>query len=146
MAEYWRDEEATAHALVRDWLRTGDLGLVDDRGLLRLAGRGTEMFIRGGYNVYPAEVERELADHPAIAEVVVVPRPDEVMGELGVAVVVPTDPAQPPGLAELRSFLEPRLARYKLPEAIRIVDELPLTPMQKIDRRGLAAHEGSAIR
>ena len=78
------------------WLRTGDLGLIDDRGLLRLAGRRKEMFIRGGYNVYPAEVERVLADHPAVAEVVVVPRPDEVMGELGVAVVVPADPAQPP--------------------------------------------------
>ena len=66
------------------------------RGLLRLAGRLKEMFIRGGYNVYPAEVEAVLADHPAVAEVVVVPRPDDVMGELGVAVVVPADPSQPP--------------------------------------------------
>lgn len=146
MAEYWRDPEGTAHTVVRDWLRTGDLGLIDDAGLLRLAGRLKEMFIRGGYNVYPAEVERELSDHPSVAEVVVVPRPDDVMGELGVAVVVPTDPSRPPDLEDLRAFLEPRLARYKLPEAIRILDELPLTPMQKIDRRGLAAHEGSAIR
>ena len=146
MAEYWRDPEGTAHTVVRDWLRTGDLGLIDDAGLLRLAGRLKEMFIRGGYNVYPAEVERELSDHPSVAEVVVVPRPDDVMGELGVAVVVPADPSQPPDLEDLRAFLEPRLARYKLPEAIRILDELPLTPMQKIDRRGLAAHEGSAIR
>ncbi len=146
MAEYWRDPEGTAHTVVRDWLRTGDLGLIDDAGLLRLAGRLKEMFIRGGYNVYPAEVERELSDHPSVAEVVVVPRPDDVMGELGVAVVVPADPSRPPDLEDLRAFLEPRLARYKLPEAIRILDELPLTPMQKIDRRGLAAHEGSAIR
>ena len=146
MAEYWRDPEGTAHTVVRDWLRTGDLGLIDDAGLLRLAGRLKEMFIRGGYNVYPAEVERELSDHPSVAEVVVVPRPDDVMGELGVAVVVPADPSRPPDLEDLRAFLEPRLARYKLPEAIRILDELPLTPMHKIDRRGLAAHEGSAIR
>jgi acyl-CoA synthetase (AMP-forming)/AMP-acid ligase II len=146
MAEYWRDPEGTQHALVDGWLRTGDLGRIDDRGLLHLAGRLKEMFIRGGYNVYPAEVERVLADHPSVADVAVVPRPDEVMGELGVAVVVPTDPAHPPTLDELRAFVEPRLARYKVPEGLRIVDALPLTPMQKVDRRGLAAHEASAIR
>lgn len=141
MAEYWRDPESTAESLQRGWLRTGDLGLIDERGNLRLAGRKTEMFIRGGYNVYPAEVEGALADHPAVAEVVVVPRPDHVMGELGVAVIVPLDPSRPPSLAEVRSFLEPKLARYKLPEAIRVVAELPRTPMQKIDRRALAAAE-----
>ena len=91
MSGYWRDDEATGQALVRDWLRTGDLGFIDDRGCLRLAGRLKEMFIRGGYNVYPAEVESVLADHPAVAEVAVVPRPDDVMGEIGVAVVVPAD-------------------------------------------------------
>jgi len=141
MAEYWGDPAATRETLVDGWLRTGDLGLLDDRGLLRLAGRQKEMFIRGGYNVYPAEVESVLADHPLVAEVVVVPRPDAVMGELGVAVVVPTDPDRPPGLDELRAFLEPKLARYKLPEAVRIVTALPLTAMQKIDRRSLAAEE-----
>ncbi len=144
MACYWQDPEATAQALVDGWLRTGDLGLIDDRGLLRLAGRLKEMFIRGGYNVYPAEVESVLADHPAVAEVVVVPRPDDVMGEVGVAVIVPTDPAQAPTLAEVRSFLEPKLARYKLPEAVRLVATLPLTPMQKIDRRRLAADEAQS--
>ena len=99
------------------------------------------MFIRGGYNVYPAEVEAVLADHPLVAEVAIVPRPDDVMGEIGVAVVVPVDPARPPDLDDVRTFLEPRLARYKLPEAIRFVDAIPLTPMQKVDRRGLAAEE-----
>ena len=141
MAGYWQDPEATAHARVDGWLRTGDLGLIDDRGLLRLAGRLQEMFIRGGYNVYPAEVESVLADHPAVAEVAVVPRPDAVMGELGVAVIVPANPSQPPTLEDVRSFLEPKLARYKLPEALRIVNALPLTPMQKIDRRRLATEE-----
>jgi len=126
---------------VGGWLRTGDLGLIDDRGLLRLVGRLKEMFIRGGYNVYPAEVESVLADHPAVAEVAVVPRPDAVMGELGVAVIVPVKPSQPPTLEDVRSFLEPKLARYKLPEAVRIVNALPLTPMQKIDRRRLATEE-----
>jgi acyl-CoA synthetase (AMP-forming)/AMP-acid ligase II len=141
MSGYWRDDEATEHTLVRDWLRTGDLGFIDERGCLRLAGRQKEMFIRGGYNVYPAEVEAVLADHPAIADVAVVPRPDAVMGEIGVAVIVPTDPSTPPSLDELRAFLEPKLARYKLPEAMRCVDGIPLTPMQKVDRRGLAAEE-----
>jgi acyl-CoA synthetase (AMP-forming)/AMP-acid ligase II len=141
MSGYWRDDEATDHAIVRDWLRTGDLGFIDERGCLRLAGRLKEMFIRGGYNVYPAEVESVLADHPLVDDVVIVPRPDEVMGEIGVAVVVPVDGDRRPTLQELRRFLEPRLARYKLPEGVRYVDEIPLTPMQKIDRRSLAAEE-----
>jgi acyl-CoA synthetase (AMP-forming)/AMP-acid ligase II len=63
------------------------------------------------------------------------------MGEIGVAVVVPVDPDRPPTLEDVRRFLEPKLARFKLPEALRVVDALPLTPMQKVDRRGLAARE-----
>lgn len=141
LSEWWRDPEATAASFVDGWLRTGDLGLIDERGNLRLAGRAKEMFIRGGYNVYPAEVEAVLTDHPAVAEAVVVPRPDDVMGEIGVAVVVPRDPGAPPSLEDLRAFAEGRLARYKLPEAVRVVDALPLTPMQKVDRRALAAAE-----
>jgi acyl-CoA synthetase (AMP-forming)/AMP-acid ligase II len=142
MSGYWRDPEATAAAITPDgWLRTGDLARIDERGLVRLAGRAKEMFIRGGYNVYPAEVEAALAAHPAVAEVAVVPRPDPVMGEIGVAVVAPVDPAAPPSLDEVRTFLAGRIAGYKLPEAVRIVGELPLTPMQKVDRRALAAGE-----
>jgi acyl-CoA synthetase (AMP-forming)/AMP-acid ligase II len=141
MEGYWRDADGTAAALVDGWLRTGDLGRIDDDGNLRLAGRLKEMFIRGGYNVYPMEIEAVLADHPAVAELAVVPRPDEVMGEVGVAVVVPRDRSAPPTLSSLRAHLEGRVARYKLPEAIRIVDALPLTPMQKVDRRALADAE-----
>ncbi|HEX5947103.1 MAG TPA: fatty acid--CoA ligase, partial [Acidimicrobiales bacterium] len=122
-------------------LRTGDLARIDGRGLVRLAGRAKEMFIRGGYNVYPAEVEAALAAHPAVSEVAVVPRPDPVMGEIGVAVVVPRDPAAPPSLDDVRTFLDARVAAYKRPEALRIVEALPLTPMQKIDRGALAAAE-----
>lgn len=144
MSGYWRDPEATAATIVDGWLRTGDLARIDARGLVRLAGRVKEMFIRGGYNVYPAEVEAALAAHPAVGEVAVVPRPDPVMGEIGVAVVAPRDPAAPPTLADLRAFLDGRLATYKLPEALRIVGELPLTAMQKIDRRALAHDEADA--
>jgi acyl-CoA synthetase (AMP-forming)/AMP-acid ligase II len=141
MAEYWRDPAATAATLRGGWLRTGDLGRLDERGNLRLAGREGEMFIRGGYNVYPAEVEAVLADHPGVAEVVVVPRPDDVMGEIGVAVVVPADAGEPPSLDDLRRFAEPKLARYKLPEALRTVPHLPRTAMQKVDRRAISAEE-----
>jgi acyl-CoA synthetase (AMP-forming)/AMP-acid ligase II len=73
-----------------------------------------------------------------VRQVAVVPRPDEVMGEVGVAVVVPRDPAAPPSLDDLRAFADGRLARYKLPEAVEVVDALPLTAMQKLDRRSLA--------
>jgi acyl-CoA synthetase (AMP-forming)/AMP-acid ligase II len=138
MAGYWRDEEATAATLVGGWLRTSDLGRLDERANLCLAGRSKEMFIRGGYNVYPAEVEAVLADHPAVRELAIVPRPDDVMGEVGVAVVVPNDPHQPPTLEDLRAFATDKLARFKLPEALRVVEQIPLTPMLKVDRRALA--------
>ena len=142
MVGYWRDPAATAAAITGEgWLRTGDLARFDERGNVVLAGRRTEMFIRGGYNVYPAEVEAQLVAHPAVADAVVVPRPDEVMGEVGVAVVVARDPAAPPSLDDLRRFLAERLAAYKLPEGLRVIDALPMTSMHKIDRRSLAAHE-----
>ncbi|MFN2545763.1 MAG: class I adenylate-forming enzyme family protein [Actinomycetota bacterium] len=146
MERYWRDPEATARALVDGWLRTGDVGAVDERGLLRLVGRSKEMFIRGGYNVYPTEVESVLTSHPAVADLAIVPRPDDVMGEIGVAVVVPRDPDHPPALEGLRSFGADRLAKHKLPEAVRIVDTIPLTSMHKIDRRRLAEEERAGAR
>ena len=139
MDRYWNDPEATAATIRDGWLHSGDLGFIDDRGLLRLAGRSKEMYIRGGYNVYPMEVEAALADHPAISDVAVVARPDDVLGERGVAHVVPADPTAPPSVDDLRAHLSDRIATYKFPEAVRVVDELPLTPMQKIDRRALAA-------
>jgi acyl-CoA synthetase (AMP-forming)/AMP-acid ligase II len=144
MSGYWRDSEATAEALVDGWLRTGDLARIDDAGCVRLAGRRTEMYIRGGYNVYPAEVEARLSGHPDLAEAAVVPRPDPVMGEVGVAVVVPRPGRPAPALADLRAYLADELASYKLPEAVRVVEGLPLTPMLKVDRRRLAADEASA--
>lgn len=145
MSGYWRDPEATAATLVGGWLRTGDLARIDDRGLVRLAGRRTEMFVRGGYNVHPAEVEAELAAHPGVSEVAVVPRPDPVMGEIGVAVVAPSDPHAPPSLDELRGFLRDRVASYKLPEALGLVEALPRTAMQKVDRQALMReHAGGA--
>jgi acyl-CoA synthetase (AMP-forming)/AMP-acid ligase II len=140
MAGYWNDPGSTAAALDPEgWLCTSDLGRIDASGCLVLAGRRSDMYIRGGYNVHPLEVEAVLSRHPAVAQVAVVARPDDVMGEVGVAVVVPTDPGAPPTLADLRAAASGELAGHKLPEALTVVDALPLTAMQKIDRRSLAA-------
>ncbi len=141
MSGYWNQPDATAEALVDGWLRTGDLAHLDETGAFRLAGRITEMFIRGGYNVYPMEVESVLSTHRAVAEVAVVPRPDAVMGEIGVAVVTVADGADPPSLSSLRDHGAAHLASYKLPEDIRVVAALPRNASNKVDRRRLAATE-----
>jgi acyl-CoA synthetase (AMP-forming)/AMP-acid ligase II len=139
MSRYWHDDDATRAAFTADgYVRTGDLGWVDDAGRLRLVGRGKEMYVRGGYNVYPVEVEAVLSTHPDVAAVAIVPRADRVMGEVGVAVVVPRDATTPPTLESLRALGRDRLAGYKLPEDLRLVESLPLTAMEKIDRKALA--------
>ena len=103
MRGYWHDPERTAEVLGADgWLTTGDLGFLDERDYLTLVGRRSEMYIRGGYNVYPAEVERVLSEHPAVAQVAVLGVPDPVLGEIGSAFVVrraglrPPEPARGP--------------------------------------------------
>jgi acyl-CoA synthetase (AMP-forming)/AMP-acid ligase II len=138
MRGYWRDPEATAATLDADgWIHTGDLGMLDEAGYLHLRGRRSEMFIRGGYNVYPAEVEDRLAHHPKVGRAAVVGRPDPVFGEVGWAFVVPRDPADPPTLAELREFVGAELASFKRPDGLTMVHDLPLTPMFKVDKRAL---------
>jgi acyl-CoA synthetase (AMP-forming)/AMP-acid ligase II len=138
MSGYWRDAEQTRAAFTSDgFVRTGDLGWLDDHGRLRLVGRSKEMYVRGGYNVYPVEVEGVLSTHPDVAAIAVVPRADDVMGEIGVAAVVPRDSSSPPSLADLRSFAAPHVAAYKLPEALQLVDALPLTAGEKVDRQAL---------
>jgi len=137
MAGYWNDPEATAEVMSAGWLRTGDLGRLDRDGNLTLAGRGSDMYIRGGYNVFPAEVAAVIGTHPGVLDVVVVPRPDEVMGEVGVAVIVARDRENPPSLSDLRAHAARDLSRHKLPEAVVVLDDLPLTAMQKVDRRTL---------
>jgi acyl-CoA synthetase (AMP-forming)/AMP-acid ligase II len=140
MTGYWGDPEGTRAAFTSDgFVRTGDLGWVDDRDRLRLVGRSREMYVRGGYNVYPVEVEGVLSQHPDVAAVAIAPRPDPVMGEIGVAVVVPRDPARPPTLQSLRGHATEHLAAYKLPEDLRLIDALPLTAAEKVDRRALGA-------
>ncbi len=139
MHGYWRDPDATAAVFTADGaVRTGDLGFIDERGRLHLSGRSKEMYVRGGYNVYPLEVENVLADHPGVAHVAVIPRLDAVMGEIGVAVVVARSGGAP-SLEALRDHGRGRLAAYKLPEAVVVIDELPRTAMEKVDRKALGA-------
>jgi acyl-CoA synthetase (AMP-forming)/AMP-acid ligase II len=136
MTGYWRDAERTAATIDgAGWLHTSDLGEIDATGCLRIIGRTNDMYIRGGYNVHPLEVESVLMEHPAVAQIAITSRTDDVMGEIGVAVVVPNGP--PPTLDELRAFAAHRLASYKLPEALLTVDALPITSMEKLDRRAL---------
>jgi acyl-CoA synthetase (AMP-forming)/AMP-acid ligase II len=138
MRGYWRDPQRTAQVLDTDgWLTTGDLGYLDQQGYLTLVGRRSEMYIRGGYNVYPAEVERVLADHPGVRQVAIVGRPDPVLGEIGVAFVVPAG-ASRPATDELRAWTRRSLADYKSPDLVELVPELPLTAMAKIDKHDLA--------
>jgi acyl-CoA synthetase (AMP-forming)/AMP-acid ligase II len=138
MEGYWRNSGANAEVFAEDGsVRTGDLGWVDERGRLHLAGRSRECYVRGGYNVYPMEVEGVLADHPDVAAVAVVSRNDPVMGEVGVAVVVPRADGHTPELAALREYAASRLARYKLPEDMVVLSALPLTAGEKVDRRAL---------
>jgi acyl-CoA synthetase (AMP-forming)/AMP-acid ligase II len=140
MRGYWRDPARTAEVIDADgWLHTGDLGVVGADGNLRIVGRLKEMYIRGGYNVYPAEVEAALAEHPAVARAAVVGVPDTVLGEIGVAFVVPVPGAEPPTLEVLRAWCRDRLADYKAPDRLELVDDLPVTSMLKIDKRALAA-------
>jgi acyl-CoA synthetase (AMP-forming)/AMP-acid ligase II len=137
MRGYWRNPELTAEVVRDGWLRTGDVGALREDGNLTLVGRSGDMYIRGGYNVHPGEVERTLTGHPGVKHAAVVGRSAPVIGEIGVACVVPADAARPPTLAELRTHVAGELADYKAPDELLIVDELPLTAMLKPDRLAL---------
>ena len=131
------DAAATASVLATDgWLTTGDLGWVGPDGNLRLAGRAAEMYIRGGYNVYPAEVEAVIGRHASVTDVAVVGIGDPVLGEIGAAFVVPA-PGTTPELEALRAWCTKSLADYKAPDRLFVLDVLPLTPMGKVDKPAL---------
>jgi acyl-CoA synthetase (AMP-forming)/AMP-acid ligase II len=135
MRGYWNEPELTSKVLSPDgWLTSSDLGFIDPHGNLVLAGRVDDLYIRGGYNVYPLEVEHVLSEHPAVGQAAVVGMPAPVIGEIGVAFVVPADPQHPPTLDELRQWVRGHLADYKAPDRLEIVAELPLTAMSKVDK------------
>ncbi|MFJ8019367.1 class I adenylate-forming enzyme family protein [Streptomyces sp. NPDC096311] len=143
MRGYWRQPELTAETLSPEgWLRTGDFGHFTEEGDLVLSGRAGDLYIRGGYNVHPLEVENVLSSHPGVGRVAVVGTPAPVIGEIGVAFVVPADPSRPPTREALREWTRDRLADYKAPDRVQLVGELPLTAMLKIDRNALRALAG----
>ncbi|GAB7542994.1 acyl-CoA synthetase [Cupriavidus sp. 8B] len=132
MKGYWNRPDATAGAFYEGgWFRTGDVGYADEEGFYYVCDRLKDMVITGGENVYPAEVESVLYEHPAIAEVAVIGSPDERWGEHVIAVVA-LKPGSGLTLEELQAFAEPRLARYKLPRALRVVKALPRNPTGKV--------------
>jgi acyl-CoA synthetase (AMP-forming)/AMP-acid ligase II len=134
------DQAATSSVISPNgWVTTGDFGRLSEAGNLQLSGRAHERYIRGGYNVYPAEVEEALSSHPAVERAAVVGVADPILGEIGVAVVVAVPAAAPCDLASLRVHCQARLSDYKAPDALVLVDELPLTPMMKVDPKRLAA-------
>ncbi len=142
---FWKNPELDARRLVGGWLLTGDLGRVESDGFMYLADRKEDMIISGGYNVYPAEVEHALAAHPAVAESGVFAVPDDKWGEAVHASVVLRPDAKATE-AELIAFVKERVAYFKVPKAVHVVDALPKTPVGKIVRRVLrepywAGHE-----
>jgi long-chain acyl-CoA synthetase len=138
MLGYWHDPELTAEVMRGGWLHTGDLGYVDIDGYLFVVDRMKDLIIRGGFNVFPRDLEDALLEHPAVAAAGVVGRPDEALGEEIVAFVslrVGHDLAQ----EDLIAYAKERIGRYKYPRDIRIVTHVPLTPVGKVDRKALRA-------
>lgn len=139
MLGYWQGPGAPPAGLDRGWVVSSDLGRFDADGNLVLVGRRSEMYIRGGYNVHPLEVENVLREHPGVVAAAVVGVPAPVIGEIGVAFVVAADPASAPSEAELQEWCTERLADYKKPDRVVLLPALPLTSMLKTDKDALAA-------
>jgi long-chain acyl-CoA synthetase len=131
MKGYWRAPEATAAVFSGDWFRTGDLGYFDKDGFLFIVSRKKEVIIRGGYNVYPSEIENVLHAHPAVAEAAVVGVPDERLGQEVMAVIIAHSAATLVE-ADLHSYLRERLAAYKIPRIFEFWSELPKNTLGKI--------------
>lgn len=141
MSGYWQNPEATAATLQDGWLRTGDMGSFDDRGLLTLRDRSKDVVISGGSNIYPREVEEVLLEHPGVVEAGVVGAPDEEWGEVVVAFIVGSASAD-----ELDAHLLDRIARFKRPKRYEFIDELPKNSYGKVLKRELRDRVRSAPR
>ena len=135
-AGYYNNPEATEKAFAAGWFHTGDLGHLDDRGFLFITGRASDMYISGGSNVYPREIEEVLLEHPDIAEACIVGIPDERWGEAGIAILVLRDGAALDEPA-LRSSLDAKLARYKHPSRYIVWPELPKSGYGKVAKRAV---------
>jgi acyl-CoA synthetase (AMP-forming)/AMP-acid ligase II len=135
---YDNDPAANAGAFRDGWFRTGDLGMLDVHGFLYVTGRASDMYISGGSNVYPRDIEEKLLQHPAVSECAVLGVPDPVWGEVGVAVCV-ARPGTVIDADELTSWLGERVARYKLPRRVHVWDDIPKSGYGKIVKRTIKA-------
>lgn len=143
-AGYWNKPEATDKAIVNGWFNTGDLGRIDDDGHYSIAGRLKDMFISGGINIYPAEIENIIESHPDVTGAAVIGVPDEKWGEVGKA-VLELRPGSDISLEKLNEFLEDRIGKFKRPKYLKIVNELPRTPASgKVQKYMLKKNHGGA--
>ena len=141
MQHYFNQPEATAENITADgWLKTGDVGVMDDAGYVRITGRIKEMFIVGGFNCYPAEIENALCDMPGVARAAVMGVPDERMGEVARAYLV-TDPGAELSEDEVIAWSREHMANYKVPRSVIFLDVLPMNAGGKVDKAALAARE-----
>jgi acyl-CoA synthetase (AMP-forming)/AMP-acid ligase II len=137
MSHYLDDDEASAAVLSPEgWLRTGDIGTLDEDGLLRIVGRAKDMFIVGGFNAYPAEIENALRRHPQIRDAAVIGIPDARLGEVGMAFVV-AEPGADVTAPDLIAWAREQMANYKVPRAIELIDALPLNATGKVEKQQL---------
>ena len=135
MKGYWKHEQATAEAIEADsWLKTGDIARVDEDGYFFIVDRKKDLVIRGGYNVYPREIEEVFYEHPDVREAAVIGIPHDELGE-EVAAAIALKPGAYPSPGELRDFVKERVASYKYPRHVWLVDELPKGPTGKILKR-----------
>ncbi|WOI61623.1 AMP-binding protein [Streptomyces fradiae] len=143
MLGYWDDPERTAEAVdAGRWMHTGDLAVMREDGYVQIVGRIKDMIIRGGENIYPREIEEFLYGHPKVADVQVVGVPDERYGEEVLACVIPRDPADPPTYEELAAHCRDRLAHYKVPRRVEILDAFPMTVSGKVRKVELRERYG----
>ncbi len=134
-AGYYDNPEANAKAFRDGWFRTGDLGHMDEEGFVYITGRASDMYISGGSNIYPREVEEKILTHPAVGEVAVLGVPDSVWGEIGIAVCVAREGVTAPSEADMAGFLATKLPRYKMPKRFFFWDALPKSGYGKIPKR-----------
>jgi fatty-acyl-CoA synthase len=137
MVGYYNNPEANAKSFTADgWFHTGDLGVFDESGYLRIVGRKKELIIRGGANIHPREIEEVLYQHPKVRDAAVVGVPDDRLGERVCACIVPKS-GESLSFGEMIDFLKPKIATYKLPEFLEILSDLPRTPTGKIQKTPL---------
>ncbi len=145
MRGYFDDPAATSEAIdPAGWLHTGDVGTMDDEGNLAITDRLKDMYVSGGFNVYPAEIEAVLRQHPSVGQVAVVGVPDPRMGEVGLALVIPAPGSPAPSEQELTWWARERLANYKVPRSVRTVEAFPLNASGKVLKRELREQFASA--